>query len=508
MNRSEFFESMKKMGLALTFDDVKLGTGHCRVLPDSVSLETRFSRRVSMRIPILSSAMDTVTEDRMAIELAKLGGIGVLHRNMTPKEQAKMVARVKYHLHGKIDNPIFVYEDETIEEILRRREKKGYSFHTFPVLSRDGKLVGMLTESDFEFCKIQNPKSFARDVMSRDPITADSNASLDGAFGLMLRHKIKAIPLVDEKKKLTGLYVFSDVARIKSGSSATYNLDEKARLRVAAAIGVGADTFERIELLRSENVDAVVIDTAHADSENVASRLSEIKKQYPDIEVVAGNVSEADSVERLIRSGADAIKVGQGPGSICISGVIDGTGCPQLTAIYECAQAARRMSTNIPVIADGGMRYSGDIVKALAAGADCVMLGKMLAGTEEAPGKVVYIRDGQFKDYRGMGSLDAMERYSSSRERYGQSDSGKDKIVPEGVVGVVPYKGSLRDVMVQYLGGIRRGMGRIGAAHIKEIQENARFWRVTPAGKNEAHPHDIQIVKQAPNYPDAQREDF
>ncbi|MBL7147586.1 MAG: IMP dehydrogenase [Nanoarchaeota archaeon] len=484
---------MGKLNLALTFDDITLKTRHSNVMPCDVSLETKFSRNISLKIPIVSAAMDTVTEHRLAIELAKLGGIGVIHRNLTAKEQSYEVARVKNHLNGLtglIENPVCVYEDETIESILHKIDKKDYPFNSFPVINRERKLVGILTGHDFNFC--DNNSLCAKDVMTKKIITEKGGTSLYDAYNLMKKVKKKILPLVNDSGEIIGLYAFKDLVEIKSGISSSYNIDKKGQLMVAAAIGVGKDVHNRLEKLVLENVDVIVIDTAHGDSKNVINTLRYIKKNYVDLDVVVGNISEAESARRLIEAGADGIKVGQGPGSICTTRVVAGIGCPQITAIYNCSGVADKYS--VPLCADGGLRFSGDITKAIGAGAHSVMMGNMLAGIEETPGETISDERGLWKKYRGMGSIEAMRSHKGSRERYKQNSLEKDKLVPEGVSSLVPYKGKLSNVITQYIGGLRSGMGYVGASTIEELREKADFYKISSAGQIESHPHDIKII--------------
>lgn len=495
----EFFRIMEERREALTFDDVRLRTDYTEIERDDVLLETRFSRNITLKIPIVSAAMDTVTEHAMATELAKLGGIGIIHRGMGAEEQAKQVARVKFHLTGRlIERPITAREDETIESILNRHKEKGYKFHSFPVLDSSGKLVGLLTRNDFDLCVDRSLP--ARAVMTRDLITGDPDASIDDAYGLMQSHKKKVLPLVDSDRKLVGMYIFADVSRIKSGHANTFNVDAQGRLRVVAAIGVSEKDLDRARLLVAKEVDALVIDKAHADAQKAIDTLKALKAAFPSVDVVVGNISEAWSAERLIKAGADGIKIGQGPGSICTTQVVTGTGCPQITAVYNCSKAAR--GTGVPVCADGGMRFSGDIVKALAAGAHSVMLGNMLAGTDESPGEIITYRGKPVKIYRGMGSLGAMEKNLASRDRYGQSGLAIQDVVPEGIEGVVPARGKLERLLHQYLGGVRSAMAvYTGARTIDELHRKADFHHVSNAGVTEAHPHDVEITRDAPNYP-------
>ena len=494
--KDRFFKRMEALELALTYDDVRLRTGHSEVMPDDCETTSLFSRNVPLLIPVASAAMDTVTEYRMAIEMAKLGGIGVIHKNLSPEKQAEHVARVKFHLNGRIDKPICVREGDTIEAILNKREDKGWTFHSLPVLDSDGKLVGILTQNDFDFCTDYSLE--ARHVMTQNPITGDVQTDLDTAYSTMAREKKKVLPLVNPDGTIAGMYLYRDLKRIKTGSSPFFNIDTNGQLRVAAAIGVYDDAYERVELLVDKNVDVVVIDTAHGDSRGVIETLKEIKRRYGSLDVVAGNISEPESAKRLLEAGADGIKVGQGPGSICTTRVIAGIGCPQVTAVYECAKVAREYG--VPIIADGGLRHPGDIPIAIGAGAHSVMMGSMLAVTDEAPGEIVYLQGRRWKAYRGMGSMGAMEGSKGSRERYGQKDTGKGKLIPEGIEGLVEYKGPLGEIMFQYVGGLKRGMGYVGAKTIEELREKADFRRFTSAGSTESHPHDVVITKEAPNY--------
>ena len=482
----------------MTFDDVRLKTGYSEILPDNVDLETKFSRNVPLKIPISSAAMDTVTEYKLAIELAKLGGIGVIHKGLNAAEQADEAAKVKFHLNGMIEKPICFYENETIEGILNHKREKGYDFDSFPIVNSCGKLVGIMTANDFDFCKDKTLK--AKKVMTTELITAKSKTTIKEAYEIMIKSKKKVLPLIDKEGKISGMYVFSDVKRVTQRDSKAYNVDKHGQLRVAAAIGVYDDAFQRLEKLVKENVDVVVIDTAHGDSKGVIETLKQIKKKY-DIDVVAGNISEPESAENLIKAGADGVKVGQGPGSICTTRIIAGIGTPQVTAVYNCSKVCDK--SNIPVGADGGLRFSGDVPIAIGAGAHYVMLGGMLAGTKESPGEIIFHQGMQYKLYRGMGSLSAMEKFRGSRERYCQT--GKSALIPEGMEGIVPYKGKLEEVITQYIGGLRRGMGYTGAKNIEELREKADFRRITEAGKAESHPHDITITKESPNYPGSGR---
>jgi len=496
MSKDEFFKRMESIGLALTFDDVRLKTGRqiSQTLPKDVSISSKFSRNVPLKMPIVSAPMDTVTEHKMAIAMAKAGGLGIIHRNLTIREQASEVAKVKYHLHGLIRKPICISEDEIIENILKKRQEKGYNFHTFPVINKEKQLIGILTENDFDFCHDHSLK--AKEVMTKDPISGNKKTTIDQAYDIMKKDKKKVLPLINENKELVGMYILSDIKRIKSGESNMYNIDNNGQLIVGAAIGIGEEAIERVKKLIEMKVDVVVIDTSHADSINVYNTLKELKKTFPQLDVVVGNISEPESAKRLAEAGADGIKVGQGPGSICTTRIIAGIGAPQLSAVYKCSQAVK----DIPICADGGLRYSGDIPIAIGAGAHCVMMGGMLSGTKETPGEIVYLEGRSWKKYRGMGSLSAMQESKASRERYGQERSEKGQLIPEGIEGLKPYKGDVNQVLFQYSGGLRNGMGSIGAKNIEELRELADFIRITASGKTESHPHDVRITEDAPNY--------
>ncbi len=493
LTKDDFFKKIEELKIALTFDDVRLKSGYSEVMPEETNLESKFSKNVSLKVPIVSAAMDTVTEYKMGIGMALLGGIGVIHKNMSPKKQAKKVARVKYYLNGLIDKPICVKQGQAIEEILRMKEEKDYSFNTFPVLDERDRVVGILSKNDFDFYK--GAFALAKEAMSKKVLTAPKETKLEKAYEIMIEEKKKVLPLVDKDKKLAGMYVFKDVQRIMMKNPAGYNTDENGQLVAAAAIGV--NDYKRLEKLIEKKVNVVVIDTAHGDTKSVIETLKKIKSEY-DIDVVVGNVSEPESAERLAEAGADGIKVGQGPGSICTTRIIAGIGSPQVSAVYKCAKVAKKYK--IPICADGGLKYSGDIPIAIGAGASSVMMGGMLSGTKEAPGEVIF-RDGrQWKLYRGMGSIGAMEEHQGSRERYRQKETNKKSLIAEGVEGLKPYKGVLSEVMHQYVNGLRRGMGYVGAKNIKELQEKADFVRISEAGKRESHPHDVTIKKMPPNY--------
>ncbi len=489
LKKDDFFAKIEAAGLALTYDDVRLKSGFSEIDPANVSVKTRFSKNITLNCPVVSAAMDTVTEEEMAIAMAKLGGLGIIHKALTPEVQASQVRRVKLHLNGLIDKPIFVNENDTIGAIQNKRKEKGYQFHSFPVVNNEGKLAGLLTRTDFIHC--HNDESLAKDVMTpvEKILSAPAGTTLEQAYKILDEAKRGVLPLINEKGELAGVYTFADVSRLLSGKASLYNTDSEGHLRVGAAIGTGNDALVRAELLVAAECDVLVIDTAHGDSKNVYTTLKAIKEKYPNIDVVVGNVSEGESAKRLVEAGADGIKVGQGPGSICTTRIVAGIGCPQVTAVYNCSKALR--GTNIPVCADGGITASGDIPIALGAGADCVMLGRMLAGTEETPGEVRETPDGRIKMYRGMGSLGAMQSSRASRERYRQGDATIDKLIPEGVEGFVTYQGKVSDILHKYIGGLRSGMGYVGVASIEALQEKADFHRITHSGLRESHPHDI-----------------
>ncbi len=491
--KADFFAKMDALGIALTYDDVRLKTGHSETMPANVNLQSRFSQNIPLQMPIVSAAMDTVTEHRLAIEMAKLGGLGIIHKNMTPEQQGEEVYRVKNHLNALIKNPVTVFENDAVSAVLQMRRERNLPFHTFPVLNDSGNLVGIVSQNDFDFCDDYSlPIS---DIMTTNLVMGAPGIVLSNAYKHMRNAKKKVFPLVNHSTgKLVGMYIFSDVSRIVRGESSQYNLDSNGQLRVGAAIGTGDETSERLEQLISNGADVIVIDTAHGDSTPVLRVLEAAKKRYSHIDIVVGNVSESKSVKRLVDAGANGIKIGQGPGSICTTRIVAGIGCPQVTAVYSAAL----MAGEIPVCADGGLRYSGDIPIAIGAGASSVMMGSMLAGTDESPGEIVFREGRRWKSYRGMGSLGAMQDHQGSRERYRQDHSAT--LVPEGIEGLVPYKGTLGEVMAQYVGGLRAGMGYVGATSILELQEKADFIRMTAAGKAESHPHDVIITREAPNY--------
>jgi IMP dehydrogenase len=475
-------------GEGVTFDDILLLPSYSEVVPSEVDTRTRFSRNVALNIPVVSAAMDTVTEAKLAIALALEGGIGVIHKNLTPEDQASLVYQVKRSFSGIIYDQITMAPDATIAEVREVMAKNSIS--GVPIVDGN-RLVGILTNRDLRFHR--DPSSRADAVMTKaDLLTASLDVNLDEAKDMLHRHKVEKLLLVDDEGRLKGLITIKDVNKMEQFPHS--NLDEKGRLRVGAACGV--NDRERAGLLIEEAVDVLVVDTAHGHSQNVLDMVSWLKKNT-DVDVVAGNVATADGAKALIDAGADGVKVGIGPGSICTTRIISGVGVPQLSAVADCVAVAEQ--AGIPVIADGGARYSGDIAKALAAGAHCVMLGSLFAGLEESPGETIIFRGRTYKSYRGMGSIGAMVK--GSKDRYGQADTEeREKLVPEGVEGRVPYRGRLADFVYQLVGGVRAGMGYVGAHTIEDLRTKTKFVRVSPASVRENHPHDIMISKEAPNY--------
>lgn len=475
----------------LTFDDVLLIPAYSEVLPRDVDLSSLFSRNIRLNTPIVSAAMDTVTEARLAIAIAREGGIGVIHKNMTIEEQAKQVEIVKRAENGMIYDPITIRQGKTVGDALQLM--KEYKIGGIPVVDEYGYLVGIVTNRDLRFER--NLLRTIDEVMTSEHlVTTDQTTDLEQAAAILQQHKIEKLPVVDKNNKLVGLVTYKDITKAKDKPFACK--DSKGRLRVAAGVGVTYNTFERIEALVKANVDAIVIDTAHGHSRGVLETLKKAKELYPHLDIVVGNVATAEAGLDLVKAGADGVKVGIGPGSICTTRVIAGVGVPQLSAIYDVSKAL--YGTGVPVIADGGLRYSGDIVKALAAGAHSVMAGSLFAGVEESPGETIIFNGRKFKSYRGMGSLEAMQK--GSKDRYFQDvEDDIKKLVPEGISGRVPYKGSLFEVIYQMIGGLRAGMGYCGAANIEGLHQ-ARFTRITAAGVSESHPHDISITQEAPNY--------
>ncbi len=479
-------ERFSKEGL--TFDDVLLIPGHSTVLPNDVDVSTQLTRTVRLETPIMSAGMDTVTESRMAIAMAREGGIGIIHKNMTIEEQARMVDRVKRSEHGIISDPFFLSPDNKVTDALKIMEH----YHISGVPITEGRrLVGILTNRDLRFeTDFEQP---IRNIMTSDKlVTAPVGTTMEQAMQLLRTYKIEKLPLVDDDYNLMGLITIKDIEKTQKYPRAAK--DGRGRLIVGAAVGTAKDTLERVEALKDAGVDVLVVDTAHGHSEGVIQMVKSIKAKFPTVEVIAGNVGTGEATEALIKAGADAIKVGIGPGSICTTRVVAGIGIPQITAIVDCAAAASRY--NIPIIADGGIKYSGDIVKAIAAGADSVMMGNLLAGTEESPGEEVVLQGRRYKVYRGMGSLGAMSEGSS--DRYFQEDA--QKLVPEGIEGRIPFKGSVSETIFQLVGGLRAGMGYCGVVNIEELKTSTRFIRISNAGLMESHPHDVFITKEAPNY--------
>lgn len=474
----------------MTFDDVLLIPAYSEVTPDKVCLGSRFSRNIKLNIPVVSAAMDTVTEAPMAIAIAREGGIGVIHKNMSIARQAEQVRKVKRADSGMIYDPVTITRDKTVADALRlMRENR---IGGIPVIDDERHLIGIVTNRDLRFQ--QDMSLPVATVMTSENLVTTRHADMEEASQTLLQNKIEKLPVVDEENHLVGLITYRDITKIREFPNACK--DSKGRLRVAAGVGVTHDTLQRVAALVENGVDAVVIDTAHGHSANVVRTLRAVKEAYPDLDVVVGNIATAEAAEYLVAAGADGIKVGIGPGSICTTRIVAGVGVPQLTAIYDAAEAAHRH--DVPVIADGGLRYSGDVVKALAAGGDCVMMGSMLAGVEESPGETIIYNGRKFKAYRGMGSVEAMQ--AGSKDRYFQGDQmDSNKLVPEGIVARVPYKGSLGETVYQLIGGLRSGMGYCGAKDIDALH-NAKFVRITSAAVVENHPHDVTITKEAPNY--------
>jgi IMP dehydrogenase len=481
----------KIIGEGLTYDDVLLLPAYSEVLPRDVKLDTFFSRNISLKIPVVSAAMDTVTESRMAIAIAQEGGIGVLHKNMSIEEQAIKVRKVKRSENGMIIDPVTLHEDALVGDALQIMKEFGIG--GIPVTNNKNKLVGIITNRDLRFEK-EVAKPISKVMTRKNLITTSEFVDFSDAEMILQEHKIEKLPVVDKDYHLVGLITYRDILKIKERPNACK--DERGRLRVAAAVGVTSDTLERVNALVNAGVDCVVVDTAHGHSKGVLDMTRTIKKQHPDLDVVVGNIATAEAAKDLLKAGADAIKVGIGPGSICTTRIVAGVGVPQLTAIYDVAQAVK--GSGVPIIADGGIRYTGDIVKAIAAGASTIMAGSQFAGVEEAPGETIIYEGRKYKTYRGMGSIEAMQ--SGSKDRYFQDvEDDVKKLVPEGIVGRVPYKGTLSEVIHQMVGGLRAGMGYCGAADISKLQE-ARFIRITNAGIKESHVHDVQITREAPNY--------
>lgn len=481
----------KVVAEGLTFDDVLLVPAYSEVLPRNVDLTSQFTRNITIKAPIVSAAMDTVTESALAIAIAREGGIGVIHKNMSVEAQARQVREVKRAENGMIYEPVTIHPDATVGDALAMM--KEYRIGGIPVVNNENILIGIVTNRDLRFQ--ENMRTPIRDVMtSKGIITTSQSIDLEKATEILKQHKIEKLPVVDENNKLIGLLTYKDITKVKDNPNASK--DAKGRLRVAAGVGVTADTLIRVRALYEADVDAIVIDTAHGHSKGVIEMLKLVKKEFPKLEVIVGNIATADAAKMLVDAGADAVKVGIGPGSICTTRVVAGVGVPQLNAIWDVAIAIQ--GTGVPVIADGGIRYSGDIVKALAAGADTIMAGSLFAGVEESPGETIIYNGRKFKSYRGMGSLDAMQQ--GSKDRYFQDvEDDIKKLVPEGIVARVPYKGTLSEVFYQLIGGLRAGMGYCGATNLEALKK-AKFVRITHAGIIESHPHDVAITREAPNY--------
>ena len=496
MNREldAFMRSFPHEGL--TYDDVTLVTQYADFLPDETSLETNLTSRIRMKAPFISAAMDTVTEAPMAIAMALAGGIGCIHKNLEEDDQAAQVRLVKKHLNGMIESPVCFHENDDIGYLRSYKLEHKIKFNGFPVLDDENRLVGMITSSDMRFAPLNAAK--LKDVMQKSLLTAKPGTSLKKAYELMRANKIGKLPIVDRNGRIVGLYSFTDVSRIVENSDNSYNIDDKFRLRVSASVSGGKGDLSRMEKLADAGVDVVVVDSAHGHSKGIIDMTKYIVKHFPKVDVIAGNIATGEAATALAKAGAHAVKVGIGPGSICTTRVVCGVGIPQLTAVYNAAKALR--GTNVAVIADGGIKLSGDVPKAIAAGADSVMLGSVLAGTEESPGEKIYSNGRQYVVYRGMGSMAALKNGKGSRARYFQDDEDEDSLVPQGIEGMVPYSGRVKSIMTQFCGGLRASLGYCGARTIAELKEKGKFYRVTAAGLREARPHDITITKEAPNY--------
>ncbi len=480
---------------ALTFDDVLLVPAHSKVLPHTADLKTKLTRKIDLNVPMISASMDTVTEARLAITLAQEGGLGFIHKNMTIAEQAKNVSQVKKYESGIVSDPVTVSSDFTIEQVMHKADDLGFS--GFPVVDNSANLVGIITGRDLRFETDLTKSVSSLMTKKEDLVTVKEGAAREEILGLMHSNRIEKILVVDDAFKLVGLITAKDYQKAENKPNACK--DELGRLRVGAAVGVGAGTDERIDALVGAGVDVLLIDTSHGHSQGVIDRVSETRQKYPDLQIVAGNVATGAGAKALADVGVDAVKVGIGPGSICTTRIVTGVGVPQLTAISNAVEALK--GTGVPVIADGGIRFSGDIAKALVAGAHCVMVGSMLAGTEESPGEVELYQGRYYKSYRGMGSLGAMDQKEGSSDRYFQKTDGEaDKLVPEGIEGRVAYKGPVAAIIHQQMGGLRSSMGLTGSATIEEMRTKPEFMKITSAGMGESHVHDVTITKEAPNY--------
>lgn len=482
----------KILGEGLTYDDVLLVPAYSEVLPREVSTVSKFSRNITLNVPIVSAAMDTVTESAMAIAMAREGGIGVMHKNMSIEKQAAEVRKVKRAESGMIIDPITLHKENTVGDA--QKTMREYSIGGIPIVDDAGVLIGIVTNRDLRFEK--DPKRPLSEIMTADNlVTVAQGTSLQEAEIILQKNKIEKLPVVNDQGTLLGLITFRDITKLTQKPFA--NKDQYGRLRVAAALGVTPDVMERAEALVNAQIDAVIIDTAHGHTKGVVDVLKKVKQRFPDLDVIVGNIATPEAAKYLVEAGADAIKVGIGPGSICTTRVVAGVGFPQFSAVLEVAAAIK--GSGIPVIADGGVRYTGDIPKAIAAGADSVMLGSLLAGTKESPGETIIYEGRKYKSYRGMGSVEAMRQ--GSKDRYFQDvEDDIKKLVPEGIVGRVPYKGDLVESMTQFIGGLRAGMGYCGAKDIETLKETGRFVKITASGINESHPHDVTITKESPNY--------
>lgn len=482
----------KFLGLSLTFDDVLLVPAYSEVLPREVDISSQLTRKIHLNVPIVSAAMDTVTEKQMAIAMARQGGIGIIHKNMSIADQAEQVRAVKRSEAGMILDPVTLHPDASVSEALQLMRR--YSIGGIPIVDGEGRLVGILTNRDLRFEK--DTSRPVRELMTRDNlVTAPVGTTLTQARDILQQHKIEKLPVVDERFHLVGLITYKDIMKGEHYPDACK--DSLGRLVVGAAVGVTSDMLKRVEALVRAGVDVVTVDTAHGHSRGVLDAVKRLKDAFPDLQVIAGNVATGEGALALVEAGTDAVKVGVGPGSICTTRIIAGVGVPQLSAIYEAAEALK--GSGVPVIGDGGIRYTGDIVKALAAGADAVMAGSLFAGVEEAPGETIIYDGRKFKTYRGMGSLGAMQE--GSKDRYFQDvEDDIKKLVPEGIEGRVPFKGTTAEVMTQYIGGLRAGMGYCGARTVRDLQQKAQFVQITAAGVAESHPHNVTITKESPNY--------
>ncbi len=482
----------KILGEALTYDDVLLVPAFSEILPREVSIRSKFTRNIPINVPIVSAAMDTVTESKMAIAMAREGGIGVLHKNMSIEEQALKVRKVKRAESGMIIDPVTLPITATVQDA--KNNMKEHSIGGIPIIDKNGKLLGIVTNRDLRFEKESN-RPISEVMTSKNLVTVSEGTSLEEAEGILQQYKIEKLPVVNSEDVLVGLITFRDITKLTQKPVA--NKDSYGRLRVAAALGVTADIVERASALVNAGVDAVVIDTAHGHTKGVVEVLKKIKSKFPDLDVIVGDIATGAAAKYLVDAGADAVKVGIGPGSICTTRVVAGVGFPQFSAVLEVAAAIK--GSGVPVIADGGIRYTGDIPKAIAAGADCVMLGSLLAGTKESPGETIIYEGRKFKSYRGMGSVEAMKQ--GSKDRYFQDvEDDIRKLVPEGIVGRVPYKGDLEESIFQFVGGLRAGMGYCGAKDIATLQEKGKFIKITSSGIHESHPHDVTITNESPNY--------